>query len=357
MNLIEQIAPHKKLLSELETQLSSPEVLSDPKKIKEIHEAYAFEKNIVDIGEEYQKALDNLTQAKETISSTDDEDLIALAQEEIDELEQFVPKLEQKLTLALIPPDPMDKKNVIVEIRAGAGGDESTLFASELLRSYTMYAEKQGWKVELVSANRSDVGGFKEVIFEIKGTNAYSKFKYESGVHRVQRVPETEKQGRVHTSTVTVAIMPEAEEVDIKIDPQDLKIEATTSTGAGGQSVNTTYSAVRITHIPTGIMVYCQEERSQKQNKERALSIIRSRVYTMEQERLRKEREEERRGQIGTGDRSEKIRTYNFPQDRVTDHRINQNFHNLPRVMSGEIDEIIDALTQSEMEERLNSIV
>jgi len=220
-----------------------------------------------------------------------------------------------------------------------------------------MYAETHGWKAELVSASRSDVGGFKEAIMEIKGANAYSRLKFESGVHRVQRVPETEKQGRVHTSTITVAIMPEAEEVDIRIEPQDLKIEATTSTGAGGQSVNTTYSAVRITHLPTGVMVYCQEERSQKQNKERALSIIRSRVYAMEQERLRKERDDKRRGQIGTGDRSEKIRTYNFPQDRITDHRVNENFHNIPGIMNGNLDEIIDSLKRTEIEERLSELV
>lgn len=343
-------------MKDLETQLADPEVLSSPKKIKEVNEAYAHERTIVEIGGRYEKAFNNLESAKAALEETNEEEMKELAQMEISELTEQIPKLEEELTVALIPPDPMDKKNIVVEIRAGAGGDESSLFAAELLRSYTMYAESRKWKVELVSANRSDVGGFKEVIVEIKGAHAYSRLKYESGVHRVQRVPETEKQGRVHTSTVTVAIMPEAEEVDVKISPQDLKIEATTSTGAGGQSVNTTYSAVRITHLPTGLMVYCQEERSQKQNKERALSIIRSRVYAMEQEKARKEREDARRGQIGTGDRSEKIRTYNFPQDRVTDHRINQNFHNIPAVMSGELDTVIDALKLAETQERLANL-
>lgn len=357
MNLIQQLISRKEQMRELETQMASSEVLSDPQKIRVIHETYAHIKEVVEIGERYEEAMHRLEQSKETIASTKDTDLLTLAEEEIEEIKNELPSLEHELTVALIPPDPMDKKNVIVEMRAGAGGDESSLFAAELLRSYMMYAETRGWKAELLSANRSDVGGFKEAIMEIKGMNAYSRLKYESGVHRVQRVPETEKQGRVHTSTITVAIMPEAEEVDIKIDMQDLKIEATTSTGAGGQSVNTTYSAVRITHLPTGLMVYCQEERSQKQNKERALSIIRSRVYALEQERLRKEREEKRRGQIGTGDRSEKIRTYNFPQDRVTDHRINANFHNIPGIMNGNLDEIIDNLKRAEIEERLSELV
>lgn len=356
MNLIDQLAKHKKQLKELESQLSSAGVLSDPQKIREVNEVYTREKEIVEIGEQYEKALQDLASAKETLATTKDNELALLAKQEMDEMEKRLPDLEHSLTLALIPPDPMDTKGVILEIRAGTGGDESSLFAAELLRAYTLYGESYGWKTELVGANRSDVGGFKEVIVAIKGKNVYSRLKYESGVHRVQRVPETEKQGRVHTSTVTVAILPEAEEIDVKIEPRDLKIETTTSQGAGGQSVNTTYSAVRITHIPTGIMVYCQEERSQKQNKERALSIIRARVWALKHEKARKEREEARRGQIGTGDRSEKIRTYNFPQDRVTDHRINQNFHNIQAMMNGKLDEIIDALKRAEIAKRLGEV-
>ncbi len=354
MNLIDQLAAHQKRLKKLETRLTEPEVLSDMKKLRETNEAYSHEKNIVEIGGEYQKALSDLEGAKQTLKEAKEDDMKELAQEEIEMLEEKLPELEKQFTITLVPPDPMDKKNIIVEIRAGAGGDEASLFAGELMRMYTMYAEEHKWKTEIISASRNDVGGFKEVSFSIKGQNAYSRLKFESGVHRVQRVPETEKQGRVHTSTATVAIMPEAEEVDIKIEPKDLKIEATTSTGAGGQSVNTTYSAVRITHLPTGTLVYCQEERSQKQNKERALSIIRARVYALEQEKARKEREDERRGQIGTGDRSEKIRTYNFPQDRVTDHRIKQNYHNIPGIMDGDLDQMIDDLKHAEVQERLS---
>ncbi|MBI5369778.1 peptide chain release factor 1 [Candidatus Uhrbacteria bacterium] len=345
----------KQRYHELESQLADPSLLSDPKKMRAVNEAFAGTSLIMEIIKRHEKTQSDLQGAKETLEQADEEALKELAQAEIDLSEAQLPNIEKELMLALVPPDPMDKKNIIVEIRAGAGGDESALFATELLRAYTMYGERRGWKTELVSANRNDLGGFKEVVCSISGQNVYSRLKYESGVHRVQRVPETEKQGRVHTSTVTVAILPEAEEVDVHIEPKDLVIETTTSQGAGGQSVNTTYSAVRITHIPTGTVVYCQEERSQKQNKERALSIIRARVYAKEQERLHKEREEARRGQIGTGDRSEKIRTYNFPQDRVTDHRIKESFHNITSLMDGNLDEIIDTLKQAEVSEELEA--
>lgn len=356
MDLLFQLQNKRDEIKTLESKMSDQSVVSDPRQLREINENYSKTKEIVDIGNKYEKAFTNLEEAKQTLSETNDEEMKEIATEEINSLSETLPKLEQDFLLALLPPDPMDKKNIIVEIRAGAGGDESSIFTAELMRMYTMYAENNGWKTEIITANRNEIGGFKEAIFLIKGQNAYSKLKYESGVHRVQRVPETEKQGRVHTSTVTVAIMPEVEEVDVKIDPKDLNIEATTSTGAGGQSVNTTYSAIRITHIPTGIMVYCQEERSQKQNKERALSIIRSRIFAHEQEKARLEREDKRRGQIGTGDRSEKIRTYNFPQDRVTDHRINQNFHNINGILSGNLNEIIDSLKIEEVNEKLKGI-
>ncbi|HMQ01513.1 MAG TPA: peptide chain release factor 1 [Candidatus Doudnabacteria bacterium] len=303
-----------------------------------------------------EKAEQEIEENKQLLNNAD-EQIRGMAAEEIEMLGAKIVELTDAIETELIPTDPFDDKNIIIEMRAGAGGDESTLFAAEMFRAYTKYAETQNWNVKIVSSSKSEAGGFKEVIFEVTAksgaqTAPYAKFKYESGVHRVQRVPETEKSGRVHTSTITIAVMPELEEQDYQIDPKDLKIEATTSSGAGGQSVNTTYSAIRIVHIPTGIVATCQDERSQSQNKEKALNVIRARVAAHYQEIEEKKITDARRSQIGTGDRSEKIRTYNFPQDRVTDHRINQNFNQINLIMEGELEPIISALEKADLQLR-----
>jgi len=328
---------------EIESRLSDPELANQPGQFRKLSQEHADLKEIVDEFRQNRTLKQDLASNKELMNDSDAE-MRAMAKEEIDRLTLEVEQSDKHLQLLLLPKDPNDQKNVILEIRAGAGGDEAALFAGELFRMYQRFAGDHGWRVDLLSTSPTGIGGYKEVIAMIEGDRVYSRLKWEAGVHRVQRVPDTETQGRVHTSTVTVAVLPEAEEVDLQVNPTDLKIDVYRASGAGGQHVNTTDSAVRITHIPTGVVVTCQDERSQHKNKDKAMKILRSRLLEAEQERAAKEEASARKSMVGTGDRSERIRTYNFPQGRLTDHRIGLTLYNLPEVMEGKIEEIVDRL-------------
>lgn len=342
--MLEKLPGYKSQLEELDRKLSDGKTLSDMKLYKSLMQERSHISPIVDKLEELESLTKELKDAKELLHGESDSELIDMAKEEIESLEGKIESCEKELKILLIPPDPLEGKNIIMEIRAGTGGEEAALFASDIYRMYSHYAERMRWKIEILSSNETEMGGFKEIVLSISGKDVYGSMRYESGVHRVQRVPETESSGRIHTSAITVAVLPEAEETDIEINEKDLKIEVMRAGGPGGQCVNTTDSAVRITHIPTGIVVMQQDEKSQLKNKNKAMKILRSRLYEMEEEKKEKERSEERRSMVGTGDRSERIRTYNFPQNRVTDHRINLTSYNLEGVMNGELDEFIEAL-------------
>ena len=342
--MFDKLESIEKRFQELEAQLSDSAIMQDMKKYSELMKEHASAKEIVDSYQVYKKTVSQLEEAREMAGSESDPELKEMAKEEIKQLEEQKENQIKELRTLLIPKDPLDLKNIIMEIRAGTGGDEAALFAADLFRMYSKYAELKKWKIEIMSSHESGLGGFKEIVFSVSGKNVYENMKFESGVHRVQRIPETESGGRIHTSAVTVAVLPEAEETDIQINPEDLKIDVYRSSGPGGQCVNTTDSAVRMTHIPTGLVVICQDEKSQIKNRAKALRVLRSRLYEMEEAKKQKERSEARKNQVGSGDRSERIRTYNFPQNRLTDHRINLTLYKLDLIINGELDELLDAL-------------
>ena len=350
---LEDIVKH---YEELMFELNNPSVAEDQKRFRKLMKEQSDLTPLVETYKEYKQAKQDVEDSLALLEEESDEEMREMAKEELSDARKRIEDLEHELKILLLPKDPNDDKNIILEIRAGAGGDEAALFAAELYRMYSNYADSQRWKVEIVSLNENGIGGFKEVVAMVTGKGAYSKLKYESGVHRVQRVPETESGGRIHTSTITVAVMPEAEDVDVQIDEKDIRIDVMRASGNGGQCVNTTDSAVRLTHYPTGIVIYSQTEKSQLQNKEKAFALLRAKLYDLECQKQHDAEAEARKSQIGTGDRSEKIRTYNFPQGRVTDHRIKLTLHRLDAVLGGDLDEILDSLIAADQAAKLSSL-
>lgn len=338
---------------EVNELVQDPDLIRDQKKYKDVMREHSHLTALMEAYEEYKKVLQGIEDSKIIITEEDDQEMKEMAREELRDLEEKKPQLEDKIKMLLIPPDPLEEKNIIMEIRAGTGGDESSLFCADLFRMYTRYADSKGWKYEIMDASESEVGGYKEISFSISGKYVYGSLRYESGVHRVQRVPETETQGRVHTSAVTVAVLPEAEETEIEIRPEDVRVDVMRAGGCGGQCVNTTDSAVRLTHIPTGLVVIQQDEKSQLRNKEKAFRVLRARLFDLEESKKNAERAAARKNMVGSGDRSERIRTYNFPQNRITDHRINLTLYKLEQFMQGYVDEMVDALCIYAKEEQL----
>ena len=355
MDLIKKLDECEKRFKEVSDLVMDPNLVKDPKKYKDTMREHGYLTELCALYDEYKKVLQGIQDAKEMITNEDDADMREMAREELKELEEKLPKLEEDIKLKLVPPDPLDEKNIILEIRSAAGGDEASLFVRDLLEMYTHLAERKGWKTETMEAQETEVGGFNKIVTSISGKFVYGTLRWESGVHRVQRVPATESQGRLQTSTATVAVLPEAEETEIEIKPGDVRVDVMRAGGPGGQCVNTTDSAVRLTHIPTGLVVIQQDEKSQIKNKEKAFRVLRARLFDLEESKKQEERAAARSSMVGSGARSEKIRTYNFPQDRVTDHRINYSAHNLPSFMMGEMDDMLDALNVYAKEEQLKS--